>query len=120
MSKLFFDHLVVLEGVEAEIKKRSSSKEERVELEKIVDEITIHKVLEKVLDNLPPDHYEEFLGLFHKCPHDEVAIFGYLNDKAGKNIEEKLKEDLKDLDREILKELRPDDEASRETKVPKK
>ena len=121
MSKLFFDRLMVLEEVELEIKKTASSKEEREELWMLVDEIVNHKVLEKVLDKLPRAHHEEFLELFHKCPHDEQAIFGYLKGKTGQdNIEEILREELKSISTDILKEIRPQDEMSAETKVSKR
>ncbi|MCX6703854.1 MAG: hypothetical protein NTZ07_00200 [Candidatus Woesebacteria bacterium] len=106
MSKLFFDHLIYLEEVEIEIKKTASSKEEREELWGLVDEIVTHKVLGTVLDKLPRAHHEEFLALFHKCPHDEQVIFGYLKEKAGENIEEDLKRDLKNLGIDLLKEIK--------------
>jgi len=106
MSKLFFDHLVYLEEVEFEIKKTASSKEEKEELWALVDEIVTHKVLEKVLDKLPREHHEEFLELFHKCPHDEVIIFGYLKEKTGKDIEKELGQELKGISSDILRELK--------------
>ena len=106
MSKLFFDHLIYLEEVEIEIKKFATSREEKEELWGLVDEIVSHKVLEKVLDKLPREHHEEFLELFHKCPHDEVKIFGYLRSKAGSSIEDDLKQDLKNLENDLLRELK--------------
>jgi hypothetical protein len=120
MSKLFFDHLIYLEEVEVEIKKTASSKEEKEELWGLVDEIVTHKVLEKVLDKLPREHHDEFLELFHKSPHDEEVIFGYLKKKTGQNLEENLREDLKNIGAEILKEIKSPDEVSAETKVSKK
>jgi len=106
MSKLFFDHLIVLDEVEVLIKNNSSSKEEKEELWSLVDEIVTHKVLEKVLDKLPRVNHEEFLELFHKCPHDEQVIFGYLNDKTGKNIEADLKHDLEFVAKDLLKDIK--------------
>ena len=103
MSKLFFDRLIVFEKIEGKIKKTASSKEEREELWSLIDEITTHKVLEKILDKLPRRHHEEFLELFHKCPHDEITIFAYLKNKTGKNIEDDLKRDLKKLEADLLK-----------------
>ena len=120
MSKLFFDHLLVLTEVETFIKKTASSKEEREEEWKLVDEIINHKALEKILDRLPRAHHEEFLEIFHKCPHDEVTIFGYLNEKTGKNMEKELEREFKNISADILQELRPQDEVSVETKVSKK
>jgi hypothetical protein len=106
MSKLFYDHLISLTEVEIEIKKNSSSKEEREELWMLVDEIINHKVIEKVLDKLPRENHEEFLELFHKAPHDEELIFGYLKTKAGENIESDLKRDLDNLGKDLLREIK--------------
>ncbi|MDP3994584.1 MAG: hypothetical protein Q8P91_02035, partial [bacterium] len=77
MSKIFFDHLIELETVEAEIKKASKTSEEREELWKIVDDIINHKVLEFVLDKLSIKHHGEFLEKFHQAPHD-TDIISYL------------------------------------------
>ncbi|MCX6705338.1 MAG: hypothetical protein NT162_03320 [Candidatus Woesebacteria bacterium] len=120
MSKLFFDHLIILEEVEGEIKKSASSKEEQEELWGLVDGMVTNKVLEKVLDKLPKENHVEFLELFHKCPHDEEVIFGYLKGKAGEDIEETLRKELENIDTDILKEIRPQDEMSAEMVIPKK
>lgn len=123
MSKLFFDHLIYLEEVEVEIKKTASSREEKEELWALVDEIVIHKVLGKILDKLPRVHHEEFLTLFHKCPHDEIVIFGYLREKTGKDIEGSLRKELEAIGTEILREigLRHEETGEiNETKVSKK
>jgi len=120
MSKLFFDHLLALEEVEIVIKRSSSSKEEKEEHWKLVDEIVTHKAIEKILDNLPKENHGEFLEIFHKCPHDEIYIFEYLNSKTGKDMEGVLKKELEMLGAEILKEIGLRDEISAETKVSKK
>lgn len=106
MSKLFYDNLTVFKDVNMVIKKTASSKEEQEELWVLVDEIISHRVIEKVLDNLPKDNHGEFLELFHKCPHDEVAIYGYLNGKTGKDLKKVLEDELKCLSEEILRELK--------------
>jgi hypothetical protein len=120
MSKLFFDNLIILDEVDIFVKKTASSKEEKEELWKLVDNIVNHKVIEKVLDRLPRENHEEFMALFHKCTHDEIAIVGYLNSKTGKNVENELQKEFENISSEILKELRPEDEISSETKVSRK
>lgn len=114
MSKLFFDHLIVLEKVEIVIKKTASSKEEQEELWGLVDKIVTHRALGKVLDELPRVNHEEFLEIFHKCPHDEKHIFGYLKTKTGKDMETELRKELEEFDSEILEELKLLDEVSQE------
>ena len=120
MTKLFFDNLISFEEVEVVIKKTASSNEEKDELWSLVDEVVNHKVMEKILDKLPREHHEEFLALFHKCPHDEVVVFEYLKGKAGENIEEELQQELESISTDILHELRLEDEVSSETRVSKK
>lgn len=105
MSKLFFDHLIVLEEVDAEIKNTAQTKEERDELWGLVDEMVHHRVMDTILDRLHHSHHEEFLEKFHKAPHDE-ALFDYLNEKIGQNIEELIKAEIGDLAFGILSDLR--------------
>jgi hypothetical protein len=120
MSKLFFDGLFDLNKVETEIKKAFPEKETREESESLVGNIIHDKVLEKILDKLPQNSHIEFLELYHKCPHDEEIIFTYLKGKAGNDIKETLKKELENIDADILKEIRPQDEVSVESQVPKK
>lgn len=104
MSKLFFDHLVVLEEVDSEIKKVAQSKEEKEELWDLVDEAVHHRVLDTILDKLHHSHHEEFLEKFHKAPYDE-ALMGYLKEKIGGNIEEIIKAEIGELAYGILSDL---------------
>lgn len=121
MTKLFFDNLVAFEEIEVFIKDSASSEEEKEELWELVDEVINNKVVEKILDRLPRDNHEEFLEIFHKCPHDEVHILGYLKEKTGKDeIEKELKQELENISSDILQELIPQDEITAEMRVSKK
>jgi hypothetical protein len=106
MSKLFFDHLVEFEEIEKQIKKVAKTSEEREELWGLVDEIIHHKVIGCILDKLPRQHHEEFLELFHKSPHDEELLFGYLRKKVGDNIESLIKQEIGGLASELLEEIK--------------
>lgn len=105
MSKIFYDHLIILEEVESEIKKVSETKEERDELWELVDQMVHHKVFDTILGKLPKTHHEEFLDKFHKAPHDE-GIFDYLKEKIGENIEEIIENEIGLLAFDLLKDLR--------------
>ncbi len=105
MSKLFYDHLIILEEVEAEIKNAAETEEDRHELWQLVDEIVHSKVLESILDKLPGQHHEEFLDRFHKAPHDETLL-DYLKEKIGENIEEIIRAEIGNLAFEILQDIR--------------
>lgn len=107
MSKLFFDHLIELKGVDKQIKKVAKTPEEREELWGLVDEIVHHKVMGCILDNLPREHHEEFLEMFHNSPHDEELLFGYLRKKVGDNIESLIKQEIGGLASELLEEIKP-------------
>lgn len=105
MSKLFYDHLIILQEVEAEIKKSAETEEERHELWQLVDEIVHSRVFERILDKLPSEHHEEFLDKFHKAPYDE-GIINFLKEKIGENIEEIIRVEIGDLAFEILQDIR--------------
>lgn len=106
MSKLFFDKLIELKELDRQIKKVAKTKEEREELWVLVDEIIHHKVIGCILDRLPRESHEEFLGMYVKAPHDEESIFGYLKEKVGKDIEGVIKKEIKNLSVDLLKEIR--------------
>lgn len=105
MSKIFYDHLVVFEDIDKEIKQAAKTPEEREELWQLVDEIVHHKVLEKILDELPKKNHEEFLGMFEETPYDN-SLMDYLNKKVKGNIEEIIKQEIGSLAFELLDEIR--------------
>lgn len=105
MSKLFFDHLVELKKIDKEIRKVAKTADEREELWVLVDEIVHHKVMGCILDKLPRDNHEEFLEMYHKNPHDEELLFGYLKNKAGTDIEDAIKQEIGSLATELLREI---------------
>jgi hypothetical protein len=106
MSKLFFDNLIDLKEIDKQIKEVVEDSNEREELWVLVDEMVHHKVMGCILDKLPRQHHEEFLGLFHKSPHDEEAIFKYLKAKIGDNIESLIRQEIGDLSTDLLKEIK--------------
>ena len=105
MSKLFYDHLIVLTQVEAEIKKTAQTTEEKEELWKLVDEIIHHRVMETVLDKLPRNHHEDFLTKFHEAPHDE-SLIDYLTGQIGENVEELIRREIGELAYELIEDIR--------------
>ena len=105
MSKLFYDHLIILTEIETEIKSMAESEEERHELWQIVDEIIHHRVLGCIMDKLPHGYHDEFLERFHKTPHDEILL-EYLKEKINEDVEEFIKKEINILEKEILREIR--------------
>ena len=105
MSKLFFDHLIVLKEVDVFIKDNAKSSEEKEELWGLVDEIVHHKVFDLILGKLPKHHHNDFLEKFHLAPHDERLV-DYLKEKIGENIEELIKAEIGELATELLGEIK--------------
>lgn len=104
MSKLFFDHLVVLDDVEAEIKSLAETEEERHELWHLVDEIVHHRVMGCVLHHLPKGNHEEFLGKFTASPFDE-GLLDYINEKIEEKIEDMIEAEMEGIKGEIMEML---------------
>lgn len=108
MSKLFFDHILILDDVEKEINQITRTEEERHELWHIVDDIVHHRVLDVIFEHLAEEHHLEFLDKYHQSPYDE-ALTDYLSEKIGENIEELIKQELGGLASEILEEIQAGD-----------
>lgn len=105
MSKVYFDHLLVLEPIEEIVRKHANSPEEKEELWHLIDEIVHHRAMDFVLSNLDKEHHHEFLEIFHSCPHDETVIFSYLREKTHIDIEESMRKELESVSGEISKLL---------------
>ena len=101
MTSLFFDHLIVVKGLDKKIKRMTSSNDEMQELWSYVEELIHTKVLDCCLGNLPEDNHQEFLEKFHKAPHDS-SLLDYLNQKIGKDVEKLIKAEIKKLSKELL------------------
>lgn len=104
MSKLFFDHLIEFEEVEIELKKLELSREERHELEGLIDSMVHHRVLGRVLKHLPLEHHEEFLDRYHKKPYDP-ALLAWINQRIEDSVEKHVREEVSKLKKEILEDL---------------
>lgn len=98
---LFFDHLIVIKGLEKKIKKVSASNDEMQELWRYAEELIHAKVFDCCLGNLLEEHHQEFLDKFHKAPHD-TGLIEYLNQKIGKDVEKLIKMEIKKLSKELL------------------
>src|SRR4030042_633518 len=105
MSKIFYDHLVVFEEIDLEIKRSVKVSEEKEELWKLIDEIVHHHVIITILDKLPREHHMDFLEKYHSFPHD-TGLIDYLNEKISEDIEKVISEKIRGLEKEILEIIR--------------
>jgi hypothetical protein len=104
MSKIFYDHLIILEELEVHIKAKAQSPEEKEELWGIIDEIIHHRVMGRILDTLPDRFHEEFLTKYHEAPYSEDLTL-YLNHRIEGDIEEEVRSEINLVTQEILSEL---------------
>lgn len=104
MSKLFFDHLVIFEEVDVVIKNAAEDPDEREELWKVVDEMVHHHVLTCILEKLPGEHHNDFLEKYHSSPYD-TNIIDFLNERTEEDIEDVIRNRMRDLEKEILEEI---------------
>lgn len=93
-----------LTKVEKLINQSARTPEEKQELWNIVEEIVHHSVMHCILDNLPSEHHEEFLGKFPVTSFDDELI-KYLEEKSGKKITEEIEKTIQRIETEILKEI---------------
>jgi hypothetical protein len=105
MSKIFYDHLVVFEEIDVELDKLSLEKEEREEIEDLIEDIIHHRVIDKILRCLPTQHHKEFLDKFHTRPYD-ARLIEYIDQKISDSIEKHIKEEVEKVKKEILADIR--------------
>jgi hypothetical protein len=105
MSKIFYDHLIILEEVEVELNNLGLEHEEKEELQHLIDEMVHHRVLNRVLKVLPREHHENFLKEFQQRPHDE-ALIDYIDEKIDESVEKHIKEEIDALKEELLEDLK--------------
>lgn len=101
MSKVFYDHLILIDELFAEVDLVELTSEEKKQAKKKIDDLVHHKVLTKILDLLPREHHEEFLIRFHAAPHDHRHLT-YLKEKGNIDVQTELVE----LSNHLKKDLR--------------
>lgn len=105
MSKLFYDHLVLLDDVFAEVEVLEIDVHDKKEIKKMIDEIIHHRVLTRILDMLPTPHHEEFLDRFYKAPSD-VRHLKFLQEKIDRDIHHELAKLSEELKSEVRQEIK--------------
>lgn len=105
MSKIFYDQYIFLEELETELDSCDFEREERDEIDSLIEEMIHHRVLDRLLVNLPKEHHEEFLKKFHSAPYNEDLI-AYINSKIESSVEEHVKDEMAKLKKEILEDIK--------------
>lgn len=105
MSKVFYDHLILIEEVGSEIDLLPLDKRETHQAKKLIDDMMHHRVLGFILDCLPRQHHEEFLDRFSETPFD-LTLLDYLEMKIKRDIKSELVLLGNKLKRELLAEIK--------------
>lgn len=86
MSKIFYDHLIVIEEIVAVLDEHKLTPKDRKNILGLMDAALQHEILDAIFSYLPRERHEEFLQKFHAAPHD-IGLMQYLKDNAPVNIE---------------------------------
>ena len=89
MSKLFYDHLIIIEELIIILDRHGVSNAERKKLLSLIDETMNHHILDEILTHLPKEHHTEFLGKLVKHPND-IGLIPYLKGKTPVDIEKNI------------------------------
>lgn len=100
-TKLFYSDLVKLDDLHQELDNFGLSDEEKDEIYDLLDDIFHHRLLDSLLDILPPSHHQEFLDRFAGSPHDPVLL-EYLKQHATSDPEASILTTFAVVKREIL------------------
>lgn len=102
--KIFYDHLTPKDELLAPIYSSSLDPEEVKELENLIDEIIHHKILNLILNHLPDEHHEAFVGLISKDPSSSQIIV-FINERISFDIEVEISNHFKSIKSEIEKDI---------------
>lgn len=100
MSKVFWDHLIVIEEFDVHIKTVTKESKTRSRLRKKVDELINTRILRAIFDRLPFEYHSHFLEKFHESPYDE-ELLRFLDEKTDDDIEEVIKNEIEEIKKEL-------------------
>jgi uncharacterized protein YejL (UPF0352 family) len=105
MSKLFYDHLIVIEEVVAVLDEHKLKSGDRAKILELMDATLQHEILDAIFTYLPREKHEEFLEKFHRAPHD-LTLMQYLKDNSPVNIELAILDRANKTKRKLLAEVK--------------
>lgn len=102
MKKHFYSHIVETSSISLALGEIELTQEERKHLIELASENLHHAILDAVLSELSDKDKEEFLVLLATEEHDK--IWRLLTERID-NIEDKIKQTTKDLEKELHKDI---------------
>jgi hypothetical protein len=109
MSKLFYDHLIVIEEVTSVLDEHELTDDEKHEFIELIDETLHHHILDTVLTHLPEEHHEVFLDKLVKHPH-HPDLLHFLKERTQVDIEHEIQKTGEKVKRMIMKDLKESQE----------
>lgn len=105
MTKLFYDHLIIIEEVVAVLDEHKLHARDKAKILELVDQTLQHEILDVIFTYLPEAKHREFLALFHASPAD-TKLLQYLKDNSVINMELAILDRANKTKRKLLKEVK--------------
>lgn len=105
MSKLFYDHLIIIEEVVAVLDEHKVKAKDKARILELVDATLQHEILDAIFSYLPGENHDEFLKMFHAAPYD-IRLMEYLKDHTAINIELAILDRANKTKRKVLAEVK--------------
>lgn len=104
MSKLFYDHLIIIEEIVAVLDQHKLNAKDRAKILDVMDATLQNEILDVIFTYLPREKHEEFLEKFHAAPHDR-RLMQYLKDNTPVNMELAILDRANKTKRKFLREV---------------
>jgi hypothetical protein len=104
MTKLFYDHLIIIEDILVVLDTKQLSQPDKEKILSLIDEDLHHQIIDIILTYLPKDHHPEFLQKLIHHPYDP-EIMKFLIEKSPVDIEKKIIITANKAKKKIMKHL---------------
>lgn len=105
MSKLFYDHLIVIEEVTLVFDEEGLTKQEQKELLQFIDETIEHEILNLILTHLPKENHDVFFAKLARAPYDP-AILAFLQEHMTIDIQDAILTQANAVKRAVVREIK--------------
>lgn len=104
MSKLFFDHLILVDEIATQLDEFNLDPEDHAELLGLIDQTLHHHTLNVIFNLLPPEKHTEFVNMYKAGPADK-KLLDYLKKEIKADIEAEITKQAERVKKEILVEV---------------
>jgi hypothetical protein len=104
MTKIFYDHLIIIEEVVAVLDTHDLTSTQKQEFLDLIDQTMHQDILNTILTLLPREHHETFLAKFHASPGDHL-LMTFLKEHSPADMEKEILKSALKVKKQILKEI---------------